>query len=75
MVKQLDKKIKKGHYFIGVLILSSLFSALTLFYFIRPGELSATLLFFGTIIIVFLLAILLILVGITSILNTLRDNR
>ena len=75
MVKQLDKKIKKGHYFVGVLILSSLFSALTLFYFIRPGEFSATLLFFGTIIIVFLLALLLILMGITSILKTLQDNR
>ena len=75
MVKQLDKKIKKGHYFVGVLILSSLFSALTLFYFIRPGEFSATLLFFGTIIIVFLLALLLIVMGITSILKTLQDNR
>lgn len=75
MVKQLDKKIKRGHYFIGVLILSSVFIALTLFYFIRPGEFSSTLLFFGTIIIVFLLALLLILMGITSILKTLQDNR
>lgn len=74
MVKQLDKKIKRGHYFIGVLILSSLFIALTLFYFISPGEISATLVFFGTIIIVFLLALLLILLGITSILKTLQDN-
>lgn len=75
MVKQLDKKIKKGHYFIGVCILSSLFIALNLFYFINPGELSATLLFFGTIVIIFLLALLLALMGIVSILKTLHDSR
>ncbi|SEL23913.1 DNA-binding transcriptional regulator, XRE-family HTH domain [Carnobacterium iners] len=75
MVKQLDKKIKKGHYFIGVSILSSLFIALTLSYLVSPGELSAAILFFGTIIIVFLLALLLMLMGILSILKTVQDNR
>lgn len=74
MVKQLDKKINREHYFIGALILISIFIVLTLFYFINPGELSATILFFGTTIIVFLLALLLILMGITSILKTQRDN-
>lgn len=69
MVKQLDKKITKGHYFTGLFILSSLFIAINLFYFISPGEISATLLFFGTIVIIFLLALLLVLMGIVSILQ------
>ena len=70
MVKQLDKKIKKGNYFISIFILSTLFIGLNLFYFISPGELSATLLFFGTITIVFLIALILVIMGITSILKT-----
>ena len=70
MVKQLDKKIKKGNYFISIFILSTLFIGLNLFYFISPGEISATLLFFGTITIVFLIALILVIMGITSILKT-----
>lgn len=56
MVKQLDKKIKKGHYFTGLLILSILLIGLNLFYFISPGEFSASFLFFGTIAIVFFIS-------------------
>lgn len=74
MVKQLDKKIKKGHYFTGLLILSILLFGLNLFYFISPGELSATFLFFGTIAIIFLVAIIGVVALIISILKTLKDS-
>lgn len=74
MVKQLDKKIKKGHYFTGLLVLSLLFLGLNLFYFFSPGDLSATFLFFGTIAIIFSLAILVVVILIMSLLKTLKDS-
>lgn len=74
MVKQLDKKIKKSHYFTGLLILSILLIGLNLFYFISPGELSASFLFFGTIVIVFSLAILGVAALVISIFKTLKDS-
>lgn len=67
MVKQLDKKIRKGNYFMFLAVLSGAFILLTIFHLISPGEITATLLFFGTLIIVFLLAILLILWGLIGI--------
>lgn len=74
IAKQLDKKIKKGHYFTGLLILSLLLFGLNFFYFINPSELSASFLFFGTITIVFLLAVLGVVALIISILKTLKDD-
>lgn len=72
MVKQLDNKIKKGHYFTAIFILAILLLGFNLFYLISPSGLSATLLFFGTITIIFLLAILLVISGIISILKALQ---
>lgn len=73
MVKQLDKKIRKGNYFSFLAALSVVFILLNIFHIISPGEITATLLFFGTLIIVFLIAILLILWGLISIKDAL-DN-
>ncbi|WP_041556032.1 hypothetical protein [Carnobacterium sp. 17-4] len=67
MVKQLDEKIRKGNYFMFLAALSGVFILLTIFHLISPGEVTATLLFFVTLIIVFFLAILLILWGLIGI--------
>lgn len=74
MVKQLDKKIKKDHYFTGLLVLSLLFLELNLFYFFSPGDLSATFLFCGTIAIIFSLVILVVVMLIMSLLKTLKES-
>ncbi|SFH95190.1 helix-turn-helix domain-containing protein, partial [Pisciglobus halotolerans] len=73
MVKQLDKKIKKGNYFYFLAVLSGIFILLTIFHMISPGEFTATLLFFGTLIIVFLVAILIILWGLIGIKDKLNN--
>ena len=74
MVKQFDKKIKKGNYFTVLAVLSGAFILLTIFHLISPGEVTATLLFFGTLIIVFLVSILLILWGLIGIKDKLNNN-
>jgi len=73
MVKQLDKKIKKGNYFTVLAVLSGAFILLNIFHLISPGEVTATLLFFGTIIIVFLVSILIILWGLIGIKDKLNN--
>lgn len=73
MVKQFDKKIKKGNYFTVLAVLSGAFILLTIFHLISPGEVTATLLFFGTLIIAFLVSILLILWGLIGIKDKLNN--
>lgn len=73
MIKQLDKKIKKGNYFYFLAVLSGILILLTIFHMISPGEFTATLLFFGTLIIVFLVAILIILWGLIGIKDKLNN--
>ncbi|ALV23057.1 helix-turn-helix domain-containing protein [Carnobacterium antarcticum] len=70
MVKQFDKK---GNYFTVLAVLSGAFILLTIFHLISPGEVTATLLFFGTLIIVFLVSNLLILWGLIGIKDKLNN--
>lgn len=63
MVKKIDSKIKKGEYFFFIICLLILLIGLPILHQLFSNDVTAALLFFGYIFIIFLLAILLILWG------------
>lgn len=63
MVKKIDRKIKKGEYFFFIICLLILVIGLPLAHKLFSNDVTAALLFFGYILIVFILAILLMLWG------------
>ncbi|MDN6195030.1 MAG: helix-turn-helix domain-containing protein [Atopostipes suicloacalis] len=74
MVEKMDKKMKKGQYFTLLMIFTVLLIALNLFYFVHPSDLSAALLFFGIIAIIFCSALLLVVISLQSMIKGLKKD-
>ena len=74
MVKRMDEKIKKGGFFPIVRFLIAGLVVLSVIYHLFPNDVSASFLFFGYLLIIFVIAVLFIVSGLIYFKNWFHDT-
>lgn len=74
MVKRMDEKMKKGGFFPIVIFLIAGLVVLPIIYHLFPNDVSASFLFFGYLLIIFVIAVLFIVSGLIYFKNWFHDT-